>query len=376
MKLVLDFLLIVGMLLTVIIIFILFKKKEREVAHNILNIIFIFILLVFIAYYGYLHRISILFYSAYIFSFSIDVFIGPLFLVYVQAITGNLKSNFKYIAPHFIFPFLYFLGISLPVLISNLFDIDFAYLEFIAPFLLYTIVYSLVYCIYALVRLNNFQKEVKEQFSNLENKNLEWVKVFLIGVIAIISINISTSVYETVVGGQGIDIDYISVIPIVFLIGYLGYYGISQSSVLSPEFLESSNGKDVTTKSLNNNSYIYDSNEMHILEKALSGLIENDKPFLDPDLTLSVLAKQLQVPNKKLSTLLNQNMNISFYDFINTKRVEEVKRLMYSPEAQKYTLLAIAYDCGFKSKSSFNRVFKKITGQSPSDYRNTLFIKE
>jgi len=370
MKLIIDFLLIVGMLLTVIIIFILLRKKERETVHIILSSIFLFILLLFIAYYGYLHRITILFYSTYIFSFSIDMFIGPLFFIYIQTITGNSKPNFKNIAPHFIIPFLYVLSISLPVLIANAYDIEFAYLNVLAPFLLYTIIFSLAYCIYALFKLKQFQKQVKEQFSNLENKNLVWVKSFLIGVITIMLINVSTSIYETIVGEQSLDIDYFSVIPIVFLVGYLGYYGISQSKILMPEFLL----VDYPKSEKNSTSYVYDSGEMHTLETSLKKLIENDKPFLDPDLTLTSLAKQLQVPNKKLSTLLNQNMNISFYDFINAKRVEEVKLLMSSSEGEKYTILAIAYDCGFKSKSSFNRVFKKITGESPSEYKNKLVL--
>ena len=73
-----------------------------------------------------------------------------------------------------------------------------------------------------------------------------------------------------------------------------------------------------------------------------------------------------------LSQVINEVEGINFYDYVNRLRVEEFKRLLSLPENQRFTLLALAYDCGFNSKSAFNRCFKKTTGLSPSEYAKQL----
>ncbi|WP_353959585.1 helix-turn-helix domain-containing protein [Aequorivita aurantiaca] len=75
--------------------------------------------------------------------------------------------------------------------------------------------------------------------------------------------------------------------------------------------------------------------------------------------------------DKKLSELLNQQLSTNFYNLINEYRVNEVKQKIKDKEYYKYTLLSIAHDCGFQSKTSFNRVFKQKTGMSPSLYKES-----
>ncbi len=377
MKLVLDFLLIAGFLLTAIIIIFLCRRKEKEVSHNILIVIFSWISLVFLSYYAYLHQIPFLFYVTFPFSNSIDVFIGPLFWLYVQGVSGTFRNGAKAILPHFAFPILYWIGITLPVLVGMLFDgYEISYLDHLFPYVLFTISYSLGYCLFTFFRLKHFQQLMKRQYSNLENKNLDWIKRLLVGTMLIMTISLITSVYETIVGDQGWDIDFLTVIPITFLVAYTGYYGISQSSVLLPDFLRASEHNEFSNRAAALKSkvlrYQYDIKDMENLEETLNQVMESEKPFLDENLTLTILARMLQVSDKKLSTLLNQNMGISFYDYINGYRVEEVKKTLLLPDSEKFTLLAIAYDCGFKSKSSFNRIFKKIEKRSPSEYRKSI----
>ncbi len=374
MNLALDFLLIAGILFTSVILVLLFRKKNKELHYKVLIVIFIAILFVFVSYYSYLHRIKILFYLTFVFSDSTDVFIGPLLLIYVKGILGDIRNSFEDNYVHFIFPVVYVFGISIPALVSLVSDdYEIHYINNLQPFLLFTIVYSYLYCIYTFLKLVRYQKLLKLNYSNLENRDLDWAKYLLLGTITILTIDISTSIYEAFVGDMGWDIGFISVIPIVFLVIYLGYFGISQSKILLPNFLFETNGMDkiplsdstieTTTK------YSYDKAEMKLLVKKLNELMEAKKPFLNEELTLSTLAGLLEVTDKKLSVLLNQYISTSFYDYINCYRVEAVKQMMLLPEADKYTLLAIAYDCGFKSKSSFNRVFKNVTSLSPSEYR-------
>ena len=83
------------------------------------------------------------------------------------------------------------------------------------------------------------------------------------------------------------------------------------------------------------------------------------------------LAEKLGMNRGELSEVINVGAEKNFNDFVNHYRVEEVKRKLQQGEGEKYSLLAIALDCGFNSKATFNRVFKKLTGQSPSDYQKS-----
>src|SRR5690606_38677089 len=84
------------------------------------------------------------------------------------------------------------------------------------------------------------------------------------------------------------------------------------------------------------------------------------KPYLNPDLTLPQLAGELNIPSHYLSEVINKNIGQNFFDFINRYRMEEVKTKIINPGYQKYSVLGIAFEAGFNSKSAFNRVFKNI----------------
>ncbi|MGF1557557.1 MAG: helix-turn-helix domain-containing protein [Flavobacteriaceae bacterium] len=374
MKLTLDFLLISGILFTCLILILLKRKKKNEIHDKVLASVFIFILLVFLNYYAYLHRIRLLFYSTEVFADSIDVFIGPLFLVYIKGVIGKTPNSYRSNAVHFIFPVIYLFAISIPDTLGSVVkDLNFAYLESVQNFLFFTIFYSFAYCVYSLGELIKFKKLVKFNYSNLENKDLTWVRNLLIGALLIIAIDAISTILEAFSIDIGNDEGFMTVIPIVFLMAYVGYYGVTQSKVLLPDFLMQAAG--VSAEPFNNDNllpsqkYVYDASEMKQMAIDLEVLMREKKPFLNEDLTLATLAELLGVPDKKLSTLLNQNMNTSFYDYVNGYRITEVKQKMALPESETYTLLAIAYDSGFKSKASFNRIFKKSTQLSPSDYR-------
>jgi AraC-like DNA-binding protein len=96
------------------------------------------------------------------------------------------------------------------------------------------------------------------------------------------------------------------------------------------------------------------------------------KPFLDCNLSLTELAESLGIFNHYLTQVLNDELNQNFYDFINSYRIEEFKKLLLDKKYNRYTLYAIALEAGFNSKSTFNRIFKNFTGLTPSQYKNTL----
>jgi AraC-like DNA-binding protein len=100
--------------------------------------------------------------------------------------------------------------------------------------------------------------------------------------------------------------------------------------------------------------------------------MEREKPYLDPDLTIGVLSEKVKIPDVRLSLLLNNEINRNFFDFINSYRIEEFKKQVKNPENNNLSLLGIALNCGFNSKATFNRVFKKYTEMTPKEYKNRV----
>ena len=103
---------------------------------------------------------------------------------------------------------------------------------------------------------------------------------------------------------------------------------------------------------------------------ALSDLMQKEKLFLHETLSLRTLASKLQKDPNLVSYILNNFFHKSFYDYVNDLRIEEVKNKIDDPAYSHFKIVEIAYECGFNSKATFNRVFKKSTGKSPSEYKN------
>jgi len=97
--------------------------------------------------------------------------------------------------------------------------------------------------------------------------------------------------------------------------------------------------------------------------------MDKDKLYQETELTLQDLADKIQYPSYLVSQAINEGLNKNFYDLINGYRVEEAKRLLLDPKNSNYTILSVGFEAGFNSKTTFNTVFKKFTGQTPTDYR-------
>jgi AraC-like DNA-binding protein len=100
--------------------------------------------------------------------------------------------------------------------------------------------------------------------------------------------------------------------------------------------------------------------------------MDEKRPYMNAELKLADLALEINYPIHEISQVLNQDLNQSFSDFVNKYRVEEVKRRLEDKAFQKYTLMAIAQQCGFNSKTSFYRIFRNETGKTPAEYLNDL----
>ncbi len=221
---------------------------------------------------------------------------------------------------------------------------------------------GIIYVVWCSLLLRKHKKNIRTQFSDIEEINLSWLQFLVYGL---------GVVWCLVIISQEDFIIYQAVAVFVILVGF---FGVQQKNIFNkpkevyrklPE--EKLIEKENPTKEKYQNSGLSD----HLAEERfqkLNQLMTEGQFYKNPTLSLSDLADKLDLHPNYLSQIINDNGGQSFYDYINTFRVNEFKKLIALPENKKYTLMALAYECGFNSKSSFNRYFKKITGETPSQY--------
>lgn len=108
--------------------------------------------------------------------------------------------------------------------------------------------------------------------------------------------------------------------------------------------------------------------ELETVKEQLITVMETEKPYLEPDLSLADLARRIQVNSVVLSQVINMGTGRNFNDFINAYRVDEFKREVLNPANAHLSFLGLALNCGFNSKATFNRAFRKFTGTSPGAF--------
>lgn len=204
--------------------------------------------------------------------------------------------------------------------------------------------------------VRNHQESILQGYSNLDGLELDWLKQITWIILAILMFVLIIS--PSIVHGLSID-SYNTFSGIFFslILFYIAYKGFQQRIPEDPQTISIS--QDTT-----------DDHHITALMNQLVNHMEEKKPYLDPELTLIALASQLNMSRNQLSKVINTGAGNNFYHFVNGFRVEEVKRLIDSDKSKVYTILALARDAGFKSKSTFNSMFKKMTGMTPSEYRN------
>lgn len=108
--------------------------------------------------------------------------------------------------------------------------------------------------------------------------------------------------------------------------------------------------------------------------QGLKVLMEKDKLYLKPDLSLAMLSRRLNLSSHLLSQIINERYGRNFFDFVNHYRIAEAQRMLQHEDATKYTIASIAQEVGFNNKTSFNNYFKKVTGITPSAYRSASSV--
>jgi AraC-like DNA-binding protein len=172
------------------------------------------------------------------------------------------------------------------------------------------------------------------------------------------------------------NIDFFIYGTISIFIFFIGFYSLKRTNLLNniiPQIADDSSDCDSQqSENIIKNKYeIYGLKKDAAIElkNNLLRLMNKKKYYLNPELSLSQLAEELGIYKHYLTQVLNDELHLNFYDFVNNYRVEEIKELMKNPKYNHFTIFAIALEAGFNSKSAFNRIFKKATGLTPSQYK-------
>ncbi len=208
------------------------------------------------------------------------------------------------------------------------------------------------YVTWSAILLNRHRKNIREQFSDLERVNLLWLQILTYGL---------GGIWILVILFRNETLTMAGIVIFVFLIGFFGV----RQAVIFTHVRQPADDDEQKKKYPKSGLTDEAASKLH---EALIALMNQDTPYRKSDLSINDLSSRLGVHPNYLSQVINQREGKNFYDFVNTFRFEEFKRLLAMEKNQQYTLLSLAYDCGFSSKSSFNRYFKKATGQTPSEY--------
>jgi AraC-like DNA-binding protein len=377
-----DIIFLIGTVQAFFLSLLLFSKKNKSTGDCILG--------VWIAFIGlhlldtYLHSSGVVLKYPHLMGIghNFPILQGPFMFIYVLVMIDK-EGRFKFVYWLHAIPFFlatlylsydfYFLTASEKIRYLQIQKADFSY-ELKIIWILKVFV-GPIYVIWSLIKLKEHAKNIAQNFSYSERINLNWLKYVITG-LGVVWISVLTTMFfrtyfpqiQFIPGGS---IIYLALTAAVF---FLGYFGFKQQVIYVNE---SENNNDLEGKvkktseeetRVRYNKSGLDAKTSKEYMKQLLNYMDNEKPYLNGKLRLREVSDSLDISMNHLSQVINEQTDKSFFEFINGYRVEEVKARLADSKNEQFTLLAIAFDCGFNSKSSFNSIFKKTTGFTPSEY--------
>ncbi|MDX2362185.1 MAG: helix-turn-helix domain-containing protein [Crocinitomicaceae bacterium] len=314
------------------------------------------------------------------------ILIAPLIYLYISSYTKSSQKFSPLVLIHAIpyvfftvFVFLQFTVNSVGSIDEDKFLIEDSGTTLFFIMGLFRVFWGTIYMIAGLLMLKKHSINIRKQFSYTENIDLKWLRNVVYMMIAIwvtvIIINLLSNFNRFIDYRIGDNIIQSIVTIVVFL---LGYYGIKQQMIFAPtvkveenstpEKPKPSTDSNEPKKQYEKSGLSKEDSESHL--QRLQDYMTGEQPYADGKLSLKEVAEYLDISPNHLSQVINENLNKNFFDFVNGYRVDLVKEKMLDSSNKNFTLLGIAYDSGFNSKSSFNSIFKKITGLTPTNYIN------
>jgi AraC-like DNA-binding protein len=364
--------LITGVVFSAFLAALLIGKKEKLRSDYILISLFIVIgITIFLAFADIYNREHGFKYPALLgLSTPFILLHGPLLWFYIRSLTHK-SVHFKWLdLLHFI-PFIFVFSLlsldyySLPVNEKIAMDTE----SLITKSPVFYLVVSLIaistqgYYLWGLLLIRRYKKRLKHYYSDIQSLNLSWLKSLLflaIGFYAAISLlYIGQAIFQFTDYNTLQTVGYTLA---AFLNIVIGFQGIRKGNLFQNQAYE----PETFLSKVKKTSIADDPDHQFVMK--LIRQMENHAYYLNPNLTLPELAKIMEVSPEYLSKVLNRILNKHFYDFVNYYRIEAFKLKCQLPENKNLTLISLAYDSGFNSKATFNRVFKQMTDMTPGQY--------
>jgi len=376
MKNFLDSLVAISALQSLVFGIIILLKKRKTAANYTFSVLFLsFSFYIFTQYVKHTNNGDFAFLVPW--DYSAAFLFAPLIYIYISLQTSHIKKFRPATLLHFVPFFLsiafigYFFG-SVPIsqrleieaqptsldIIDNLHDI-----------------YAGIYLFPAFVILHRYKKSITSYFSDIEKLKLSWLFKFIYGVmiIFIFVITLNIIAFFNLIAPDFSIYEHIALALFTFILGYFGFLQPDIHNETTKMFQPGSEKKKLevhSSKKYQRNRL--DDNERNQFKEELLEFIEKNKPYLDSSLTLQDLAEKINITHYHLSQLINDSLGKNFYNFINELRVEHVKHELKKPKNAERRVLDIALESGFNSKSSFNTMFKKVTGTTPTEYKKMI----
>lgn len=290
--------------------------------------------------------------------------LNPALYFYIRSLTQN---SFELRMQHLLhlLPFLFF------EIYAYLFQVTFSLHDFFVADknfvfrLLFALANFASWSLYnplSLIMVHRHRMHLKNELSRIEKQeNLSWVLSVSVWYVVYC---IFAFVISVITFFQNYPTDlphiynYATLLVIVFL---LSFYGLRQQRLPA-------NQLKPLTQSYQSSSL--DLSDKESIQQKLIAYVETEKVWLNPELTLNCISEALRIPKHHLTEVLNTFMGVNFFQFINGYRIHAVQQMLVDP-GNHFSIEAIGYECGFASKSSFYTVFKKMTGLTPMEFRNT-----
>jgi len=370
-----EYILIIGTFESIFLLLLLLGKKNKTLPDYLLGVIFFLYAISIGSVYLELQNIKNNFSLSAITNISwIFLFLhGPALWFYIKSLSDP-EFRFKplYLL-HFV-PFIFFsvfqyfnfISLSVPEKITflenDLFKEQVSYKKTVLAIGVSTISYN----IWALNLIRRRRDKLMQQYSKIEDIDLGWLRALTVA--ALISYSVNVALFNLDLIFHFATYKFLMFLTNSFATVYilfLGYFGIRQGNIFinSAERSREPGGEPA----LNETSSPVKAKDDDFI-KVLIRKMEEKQPYLDPDITISRLSELLNVKMEYLSEVLNSQLNQNFFDFINKYRVGEFKNQCISKVNSHLSIMGIAYNCGFNSKASFYRAFRKFEGISPSAY--------
>lgn len=306
---------------------------------------------------------------------------GPFLFLYVSALIDHNTRFSRAKLLHFV-PFVLF---NLFIIVASFYPefsegirLDHVKGEHQAPwlfnfFLLLTVISGPFYFVLSISFFKKLDIDIFNNFPSCEHVDLDWLRklVYIFGTIWTV-LMIFTILHHVFHLFSWIFCTHGLTLSLSAFIILIGYYGLKQQEIFI--HYPDRNIEYVTEPKSKYAGISLSDADIEAYVNKIKQCMATEKPYLDADISLPELANKLQIPSHHLSRVINEQFGTNFFDFINQYRIEEVKARIRDPEFEKLSLLGIAFDSGFNTKSAFNRVFKKMTGFTPSEYRKQVLV--